>query len=271
MYATDYACILTNVVVTDEAREVTFSGNHLGGRTNDDVTIVHVLNSMTPFMVRQIFRTFPNTIELSYESSKLQTINVPSTVQLDRLILYGNNITVIENSRFRGQTRLESIRAIGNNIQTIEENAFEGLSRLKSLTLIENEIRTLARKTFHTLTSLESLDLMGNSITRLDADHFSMNRNLRVLYLVANQINAISRNFADSLRTTLNYINLSSNSCIDRAFFLDSESDWFLMTQALQLCFNNHDKTSGSRQRISFVFEGDLDILDEFGNVITQI
>lgn len=268
-FVSEYACMLSRITVTDESLNVTFGGNHVSGKSDDDVLVVSISESNTRFMIRQIFQTFPNIIELEIRSSKLQSINIPSTIQLKRLNLYGNNITVIENGRFRGQTQLESISAIGNNIQVLEENAFEGLNRLQSLILLENRIQVLQRRTFHPLTALENLDLFGNAISRIEPEHFALNRNLRTLSLVSNRISTISPNFADNLKSSLTLVDLSGNVCTGGTFTLKTEADWINMNNNLQLCFNNF-KSPGGKRRILLDFRGELDILDENGNIITR-
>jgi hypothetical protein len=59
-----YTCKITANKVLDESQRVIISGDHLEGKSGNDVEVVHVLNSNIPFMMQEIIKTFPNIREL---------------------------------------------------------------------------------------------------------------------------------------------------------------------------------------------------------------
>lgn len=270
--ADEYACILHNIEVIDPSVNVIFGGTHVENRSNADVNIVEIDNSTTPFMIPQIFTTFPNINELTIENSGLQSINIPDAVQLHWLYLFNNNISRIENGTFRNQSSLLFLYALSNNIEFIEENAFEGLSSLVSLVLTHNQIANLLPRTFQPLVNLEVMDFETNVITSISEDLFSSNTRLRLLYLDFNMINAIAPRFDAGLRNTLYLMNLSGNVCVNRSFSFANEQDWLNLEEGLATCFDNFNNgTSPETRQITMEFSGCLSIFDESNNLLTSV
>lgn len=156
----DYGCLLINITVLDPAANIVFVGQHLDNLTDSDVLSMVIVNSNTPFMMPQMFTTFPNMDELLIFSSNLQSINVPSSAQLFYLtrLLYDNNISRIESGSLRGQSRLTYLELSSNNIQEIEEDAFVDLEALNTLVLVGNQLQEIRGTTLHNLTNLIYLD-----------------------------------------------------------------------------------------------------------------
>ena len=250
---------------------MTISGEHLTGRTKNDVTVVQIRNSNTPFVIQQIFTSFPNLIKLDIQNSNLQELVLSSEVQLKYLTLYRNNISRIENGTFSGQSQLEIIDAMDNRITDIEINAFEGLENLYSLMLIGNRISRILPGTFHPMINLVYLDLEQNRIERIEDDTFSGNPALEALYLEYNVINAISTTFTTGLSKNLEYLNIQGNRCIDRQFALREPIDMILLNNALITCFNNFIGETPAVRRITLEFSGPLSLFDEFGNIIARV
>jgi Leucine-rich repeat (LRR) protein len=234
----EYACRLEAIEVLDPTANVIIAGNHLPNRTNDDVLVVQIRASNTPFMIQQLFTAFPNIYELDIHQSNLQSINVPRSVQLIWLVLYRNNISRIEGGTFDGQNSLNYLELEGNGITELDENAFVGLQRLSALILIDNLIEVVLPRTFHPLRDLTYLEFERNRLTSI-RDIFVTNTNLYSIYLNQNQINDISPEFAASLRTNLRFLNLDRNLCVDNAFLINVENDWSLLDNALQACRSN--------------------------------
>lgn len=267
----EYVCSIRGVEVLDPASEVIFVGDHVGDRTNDDVGNVEVMYSNTPFIIQEIFTTFPNVTYLEIHDSNLQTINLPDFTNLNTLGIQTNNVSRLENGTFRNQPQLRSIWLGRSNIQEIDENAFVGAEQLMSLTILNNPLRSIAPRTFSPLTNIVEITLTNSSLTRIDDQLFADNANLILLNLDRNQINEISPKFADNFRENIYMINLNENLCIDRNFWFTVNEDWDSMTEALQTCFNNFNETAPVTRRINMEFTGNMVISDEFGNVIARV
>lgn len=268
----EYSCTLENITVLDESANVEFGGAHVGDRSNGDVEIVNIRNSQTPFMIQQMFTTFPNLAFLTIASSGLQSINIPESAQLIELDLSGNNITRIESGSIRNQTALSSVYLDSNRIEEIHEDAFIGIPNVIYLVLTDNLITRFAPRTFSPLTELNFLNFVENLVVRIEAELFSQNTKLQTLYASFNRINEISPTFADSFRATANYISLVENVCTDHHYAVSTEELWNEMLNDLQTCFNNFNNgTNPEARRIVMEFSGPLTISDENGNVLARI
>lgn len=266
----DYGCLLVNITVLDPEANIVFVGQHLDNLTDSDVLSMVIFNSNTPFMMPQMFTTFPNMDELLIMSSNLQSINVPSSAQLFYLILYDNNISRIESGSLRGQSRLTYLELSSNNIQEIEEDAFVDLEALNTLVLIDNQLQEIRGTTLHNLTNLIHLDFWYNNITHIGENTLSGLTNLLYLYFDNNQIEAVHPRFASDL-ASLQYVDLVGNSCVNRYFELSNEQSWREMNNALQTCFNNYNGTIPELRTVTMQFTGNLAIFDEFGNIIARV
>lgn len=234
----DYTCILENIVVVDRLQNVTISGDHLAGQTNADVKFVFIRNSNTPFMVPQVFNTFPNIVRLYIENCGVESFTIPSTVRLEVLNMFGNNITRLSNGTFDQQTCLTQFSARQCGIREIDENAFEGLDSLVNLFIVENQIEKLPPRVLHSLPNLHTLYLSGNLLRSIDADLLAKSTRAFGVYFDDNQIEQIDPQFVANLRNNLRFINLRDNKCISEGFSLSTDEDWNYFNDALKVCFN---------------------------------
>lgn len=268
----EYLCVMENISVTDRDQYVTIDGEHAINRTNEDVDIVVIFNSETPFIIRQIFDVFPNMYELEIDGSGLLTIDFPETANLAAFLSYGNDIERIENGTFSTQTELLILYLVADRIETIEENAFEGLVNLLSLALIGNRIESLPTGVFNSLANVRYLDLEDNFLTRIDDHLFSQTTELVSLYLEFNRINEISSRFADGFLESIFFINLTGNICADQSFFLNTDALWNVMRLALNTCFTNFNNgTIDETRRLTMEFTGPMSIFDERGNLLATV
>lgn len=269
----DYTCILQNIEVLDPEQNVIIVGEHVEGRTNDDVTIVDVLNSNTPFMIPQIFTTFPSITHLEISNSNLESINIPDSVRLRMLVVDRNNISRIENGTFANQDELWYLNARDSNIQEIDEDGFVGLGAIVSLVLIGNQIESIAPRTFHPLVNVSYLDLEVNRLTSIGDGVFSQNTRLSSLYLGFNQIEKISPTFSAGFGDNLGFIDLEQNECVSRRFEIDSDDDFtrIILHNSLRTCFNNFQGTPSNLRRVVLEFQGPLRLYDEFNNLIASL
>jgi Leucine rich repeat len=265
----EYICRLTEIEATNPNLQYAFTGNHLPNRTNADVDVVQIRSSNTPFVIQQMFTSFPNMVELDIQGSNLQSINISDNVQLEWLTLSYNNISRINNGTFRNQRSLRFFTAIEAGIFTLEEDAFVGLESLVYLSLIDNNVSEILPRTFNPLVNLERIFFDRNKLTRL-GDIFSMNKNITVLRFEDNQINEISPTLLHNIQNFY-FMNLFGNRCISRYFFLDDEFEWILMNNLLGPCFVNFNGGVPEPRRITLEFNGPLALFDEFGNIIARV
>lgn len=264
----EYACRLEQITTLDRAQNRTLVGSHLANFTNADVDVVQVYHSNTPFMIPEVFTTFPNINELDYFNTSLQRIEVPASARLVYLVLESNNITRIHAGDIQNQTNLFIFDAYSNNIQEIDDDALSGMPNVFFAVFIDNDIRQINANTFRAITDVFYLDLEGNSLTRLDAGLFASNIYLSSLYLEHNQINAISPQFVDTLPRFLGFIEFSGNQCVDRFFTLDHPDATPSLNNGLQRCFDNFNGTTSETRRLVLEFQGNLSLFDQFGNLI---
>lgn len=254
----------------DPTGHVTIAGEHLPGFDDDDVSSVIINTSNTPFMIPQIFTSFPNVHYLSIRNSNLESIIVPDTVQLQTLFLSNNNISRLESGTLNGQRSLTSLTIQNDEIEVIEENAFDGLEQLEILNLRRNKISRILPGTFDRLTKLRTLDMDRNQLTRID-DLFS-NTQMFNLFMEHNQINEVSPQFLNTIQNSLDYVNFSNNRCINLSVFVrDEVSGLETLSNALKPCFENFGDEISETRRITMEFHGPLSLFDESGNLIVKI
>lgn len=267
-----YLCQLENITVLDPLLPVTFTGTHLDNRTNADVNLISISNSNTPFIINQLFTTFPNVFELDIADSNLQTLIIPPEAQLEIMAIFGNNISRIESDSLRNQTELQLFYAPNNQIVTIDEDAFSDLHSLEFLLLAENNIQELSPRTLSNLTRIYEIHLENNLLTTIHDDTFSQNVNLGYLFLVNNQIDRIHPRIFSNIRNNLVYVDFYDNQCITSSYGVYPEGDeaWMTLNNALRPCFNNYLGNDNDVKNITLQFTGSLTIFDGFGNIMAR-
>ena len=266
----EYQCTLIDIEVLDPTANVSVTGVHLEGRNNSGVEVVRIERSNTTFIIRQLFETFPNMLEIAILNTNLETIRIPDSDHLQTIYITGTNVRRLDSDSFGNLPRLIFLRLHQNPIEEIDDDALVRLGSITYLGFINNNIRQINSRTFRSLVNLNTLDLERNSLTSIGDDVFASNQALRSLYLEFNQISAISPTFSRNLRSSLVYVNLSGNQCATRIFSLYDDFDWTIFNTVMQDCFRNfvgHDQP----QRVSFEFVGTLTIVDQFGNVVATI
>lgn len=216
-----YGCDLENVRVERETDRVVIVGNHLAGRSNNDVIRVTIRNSHTEFIISQLFIQFPNVQNLEITNGGLARIQQNAFVlarNLRTVVIQGNNIrTPIQANAFNGLVNMDTLVLRMNQIPAIDQNAFNGLIMLRNLFVNNENIRVLPQNILRPLTNLSMVSFANNQINRIDAALFLNNRNLHSAFLENNQINAIHPQFINNLHGT-QILSLSSNPCINQVF-----------------------------------------------------
>jgi len=261
--ANEYGCTLNDIMVTHRSRNLVIVGQHLEGHSDDDVEVITITNSNTPFIIPQFFDVFPNLNEMIIIQSNLQSLEFPENAELVWLALSGNNISRIEDGTFEHLNQLLYLDMQQNGIEEIGENAFAGLEHLATLALLMNHISVLHPRVLHPLTSLSVFDIFGNELSSIGAETFEMNANLDQIFLDFNRINGISREFLANT-DRLNILNLMGNSCVNHVFFLHDDESWDEMNAALETCFRNFE--GPEERQVIMSFQGPISFYDQQGN-----
>jgi Leucine-rich repeat (LRR) protein len=270
-YDNEYTCNLFAIEVTNPTHQVTFAGEHVQGQTNANVRSVKIRASNTPFIIPQIFTTFPNIIELFIHNSKLQSISIPDSIQLQRIDIHRNNISRIVNGTFSGQTQLRSLRVSSSMVEAIEASAFTGAINLTHVDLSFNRLTEIIPPTFQSLSNLVHCDLKDNQLTTIRLRMFGHNPNMETLLLENNRINDTCINFTKVLSRNMVFLNLSNNVCVNRSFQLGDELGMIALNNALNPCFNNFKNEVPEIRRVTLEFRGPIALYDEFGNIIARV
>lgn len=259
-------CSLQRITVLDSSVNVTFNGTHTDNRTDADVDLVEIYSSNTPFIIHQLFTTFPNLRILNIYDSNLATIVIPPEAQLLQLVIQGNNISKIESSSFRNQTQLRYFYITNSGVADIDEDAFEDMHAAEAFSLWNNKIQKLTPRTLAPLINAVRINLQNNLLSIIDEDIFLQNTNLEELYLGHNQIDQIHQRSFVNLRNSLSYLDLTGNKCVSQTFYLRSDQDWTSMNSSLERCF----RSTPVQRNITMEFSGPMTIFDEFGNIIAK-
>jgi hypothetical protein len=267
----EYTCRFLDIMVTDPSVNIVFSGQHLPGQTNANVKIVRIDASNTPFIIPEMFTTFPTLAELYISNSNLQSISFPSAAQLQRFESLNNNIERIVNGTFAGQKTLWLVDISNSRVKVVEPEAFTGAERLTMITLVQNEISSISPSTFKSLKFLSSVDLQINQLTTIECGLFEENQ-MQLVNFGHNQIHSVCPTFTQEFSIPrIFYIGLHSNKCISRSSYMSDQLDLVALNNALTSCFNNFVGGKPEVRRVTLEFRGPISLYDEFGNIIAKV
>lgn len=266
-----YTCRLADITISDSAdADYVISGVHETDMTNEDVMKVQIINSNIPFVITQLFTTFP-ALNACYITNggltRIQSNAFPNASSLTYLEVQQNHeLRIIQENAFVGAPNLFNIDLYDNEIEEIHENAFEGLGLLLQLFLDRNHLSHLPLNVFRPLTTLYTLQLSENHFESLEGKLFIHNSEIRILEVALNQINAISESLLDNL-PQLSFFNTLGNICISRMFFISETTPVSYVREALTSCFNNFVEV----RRIILEVRGPITLRYENGTEIIRI
>ena len=268
----DYICQLYSIQVDDaEVREIVIGGNHLEGRSDDDVTFIMLFNSEVPSILKQTFETFKRLENLIVHDGGLKRIQRESFLSarnLQRLTITSNKqLKTIPANAFREASKLTHLTLGGNQIETISLVAFSGLRSLRFLFLGQNKISFLPINTFRPLESLQHLVIGWNFLKSVDGRIFANNNKLNTLDISANNINGIEKNLLDQLIKLRNF-DARGNKCVNRAWTIESDANE--VSNDLRICFENFIALP-EKQELNLEIRGKMTIRDEEGNKIVEL
>ena len=109
-------------------------------------------------------------------------------VALEKLYLWGNDVSKFPNGFFKEASNLKELYLWGNRIEELKGHTLAGLWNLKRLELDKNLISKLDKKHFRHLIALEILNLSHNRIHTVYGNTFSFMTHLKMLSLQNNHI-----------------------------------------------------------------------------------
>ncbi|KAG5679120.1 hypothetical protein PVAND_008712 [Polypedilum vanderplanki] len=140
----EYDCLLKNkkIFTEDDVSIEEAKGQHLEGKTNDDVTTFRISDAKNlKSFPRNINNVFKNLKFLSIQLTKITEItseDLKVFPDLKYLSISGNEIKVIREDTFKFNPKLEEIYLFGNYIKYIDRRTFSDLKNLKKLFLEGN-------------------------------------------------------------------------------------------------------------------------------------
>lgn len=199
-----YTCIIDNLDIRSENISVaSFSGSHLGRKTDDDVEQI-LFGSETMFFIPSgVGQTFKNVKKLligEYLSTKrIKRSDFRNLGNLVVLKIYKNDVSILDHDSFRDLQQLEVFEIVKNRLTEIEERTFEANGKLKNVALCQNKLEVLPSRLFQNNSLLEVVDLSGNLLKTMDESTFDMNIRLKVVLLYGNKLEVLpGRLFQDN-------------------------------------------------------------------------
>jgi hypothetical protein len=240
----NYLCEVSSIDFISEGQRFVFGGVHLIGRENTDVTHVTIFNSQVPFVITEIFETFPNLIHLNYHGGGLRQIQSNAVVARRLEIFTARHnplLMAIQTNAFAGATNLVQLILSNNSIHSVHENSLVGLQRIRVVNLNNNFVQEIPENFLRPARRLQTLFLRNNLIKTVHASTFALNNIMNQIELQDNQIDAIDRRVFEPIRE-LFWLTLNRNVCVDRGFMRGVTGDEELVRKVLRVCFENYDK-----------------------------
>lgn len=239
-----YTCNLRGLEFADDLSQTfVIGGIHLPGQSNADVSSIYIEDSQTPFIITQLFASFPNAQVLKITSSGL---------------------TRIQPNGFLGGGMLREVTINNNPLRTLSAHAFIGALGIHTLDLRYNELSDVDVDMLYGMHDLFNIYLTRNYLERLPANVFLFRRNLRVIELSQNrldvlpgnlfvptplvnrislshnQINAVGRDLISGLNY-LTTFEILDNRCIDKTWIVGDDERTRYIPEALEDCFRNYE------------------------------
>lgn len=192
----NYLCRLDDLdIKSSNLATMKISGQHLEGKTINDVLIVSIRNQKTSFLPSGLGKLFPN---------------------LETVIVDSSGLTKIGINDFEEMTKVRRLSIRNNSIESIEEGAFDKLVNLEYAYLPENKIESLPERAFHELSKLKSINLNNNKLRQLKANQLPKKNVITEFIVSRNQLEAIEPKILTLLRNAK--IDFTKNLCIDEKY-----------------------------------------------------
>lgn len=194
-----YVCELVGLTLFDEEDTLRFTGKQMPGKTNEDVTCLHIHSSESHIVPSEnIFNYFTNLMKLEMTKVSVKKIDqIINCWPLELIDFSGNLITALEAGVFIECVDLETLDLSSNQISRIEDNAFSSLKELRNLDLSGNHLVKLSRKIIKPLKNMRKLSLQANRLKELSHDLFNDMFHLEELNLSENPLTRLDFRFFD--------------------------------------------------------------------------
>jgi hypothetical protein len=138
-----YTCTGTNVLTFYEDRTVTeIVGDHIEGRTNNDVTQFFVKFQNCHYMPLGLDKFFPNLESVYIMKSNLQHLllgDLDGLNKLRALDVSHNPVEELSADFFKGHDKIESLSFFDSHIKKVERGAFDMLKNLEFIDFDYNQ------------------------------------------------------------------------------------------------------------------------------------
>lgn len=264
-----YTCELTTNVTfaTPELSDFPISGDHLSGKTDNDITFIIAKDSQMDFIPPSIFSKFRNIIAIDFSGVQLKSLTAQTFKEArnaKKFWLRNNNLVNLPGDIFRN-TKAESIQLHSNEIKelswntffnlpnvnrieldrnhllwTFDPRVFQNLINLKYLSLWENQLTLIPVDAFKNLQRLEYLSLGINRLYKLETAAFQPLSGLKILHLDRNEITYIEKDLFQSF-PLLTELKLNRNACADFDVFSIQNIDLQIVSR-IEQCINGRLK-----------------------------
>lgn len=273
-----YTCQLSGVTIDDdENQNIVIGGQHLPGLSNTLVFRVEIGASSIPFIIPQLFTTFPNLATLGISDGgilRIQTNAFANAGNLRSLNVIDNaDLQEIQANAFAGAPRLVMLEILMCQLRTIHATAFNGLSELQSLNLEGNQIQQIPVDVFRPLTALNIIDLSSNSLEVIDGRLFNANTNLVAIVFYRNSISAIGKSILDNLPNIRSF-NMVGNICANATWTIGVAGTTIeTVREGLNSCFDNSIEPPPEEDVKRYIIElrGSLVVRNENGTVVGRL
>ena len=135
-----YRCLIKKQYIPDD-NDFNIIGQHLNGKTNDDVTHVQFSICTITKVPKGLTKLFPNMQALRILESKLENISKEDLSEyknIKRFICKNNEVEFLPGDLFEDFYNLEWISFFKNKLKVIEPNILDGHDNVKVLNLRQN-------------------------------------------------------------------------------------------------------------------------------------
>lgn len=223
-----YTCFNDNLIVNADSEQIDdVVGNHLEGKSNDQVEKLFLLSSLMWKLPTNLFQHFPQLLWYVVHGIGIRGKYLDGTAlvqgdfhgaeSLQFIVITGVGIQALGPNIFEGAENLDFISFEACSIREIDSKAFSGLSKLRSLSLNFNLLQVLNDGIFSHLTNLKILSVGGNKIEVIDDKLFENLGSLQKVSFANNLIQIIGKNVSQNL-PNLEEFSLKWNICVNETF-----------------------------------------------------
>lgn len=225
-YYSDTDVISCSVIDLDVQKEdVEIVWNTLNAEAIKKVVNLVFYNGSMAYLPNGFGKYLPNLKQMIVESNLNTKIiarsNFENMNNLTNLIIYDNDIEVIDEESFWDLPNLETLHISYNRLSLLYDRLFEENQKLKHVRLKSNKLlETLPKHLFKQNLFLETVWLNDLSLKTIEKEIFEQSKNLLVLNLELNQLTTLPKHlFQNNL--LLQVVSLDSNSltAIDEDLF----------------------------------------------------